>query len=317
MSINFLSLFSGIGAFEKALKNIEIDYNLIGYSEIDKYSSKAYSIIHNITEDKNLGDINKIDITDIKENINLMTWGFPCQNFSVANRNGQMGLEGKQSGLYYKGLEILNHINPEISIIENVNSLKGKELKIILNDLKEQGYTSYYKVLDSQDFGVPQRRKRLFVVSFLEDREFNFPQPQKLTVDMGTYLLDSVSDKYYKVNPNIVDRVKEKSKNIRKGNNEKLVCNTLTKAISRQGSSKEFILNCALIYKLKGEIRRITPLECWRLMGFDDRDYYKSKIELENTFYYGKDKSDTRMYNMSANSIAVPVLEEIFKSIYY
>jgi len=307
-----------MGAFERALDNIDLKYTVIISSEIDKYVSKAYSIIHNITEDKNLGDINNININDLKrKNVDLMTWGFPCQNFSVANRNGQKGLKGKQSGLYYKGLEVLKKIKPKVSVIENVNSLKGEQLEIILKDLKKQGYTSYYKVLDSQDFGIPQRRKRLFIVSFLKNIQFSFPNPKILTKDMGDYLLDDVNEKYYKVNPSIIDKIKQKPKSIKKGNNQKLVCNTLTKAIARQGSSKEFILNCSLIYTLTNEIRRITPLECWRLMGFEDKDYYNTKKELEKEFYYGRDRSDTRMYNMAANSIAVPVLEEIFKSIYY
>lgn len=79
-----LSLFSGIGAFEKALKNIGIDYELIGFSEIDKYAVKSYCAIHNVDEKLNLGDVSKINIKELPKDIDLITHGSPCQDFSVA-----------------------------------------------------------------------------------------------------------------------------------------------------------------------------------------------------------------------------------------
>lgn len=84
-----LSLFTGIGAFEKALKNIGIDYELIGFSEIDKYAIKSYCAIHNVDENKNLGDITKINLNNLAKGIDLITHGSPCQDFSAA---------GKQAG---------------------------------------------------------------------------------------------------------------------------------------------------------------------------------------------------------------------------
>ncbi len=81
--IRVLSLFTGIGAFEKALERLNIDYELVGFSEIDKFAIKSYCAIHNVTEDKNLGDVTKIDIDKIP-NFDLLTWGFPCQDISIA-----------------------------------------------------------------------------------------------------------------------------------------------------------------------------------------------------------------------------------------
>lgn len=312
--MNIISLFSGKGAFAKSLNNLNINYNLLKWCENDKFVSTVYSAIHNEPQSKNLGDIKNVEI-DKEINSDLITWGFPCQNFSVANRNGQKGLKGKYSGLYYDGLKIVQKIKPKYSVIENVNSLKGKELNIILKDLKQIGYKNYHKVLDAQDYGVPQRRKRLFIISIKRNlnQSFSFPEKRKLNKGLGHYLQNEVRDKYYKVNKSIIDRVKNKK--IITGNNDKVICNTITKALSRQGSSGEFILNCALIYHLTGEIRRMTPLECWRLMGFDDEDYYKGKQALEKTHYNGRDMSDTRMYNMAANSIVVDVLKLIFKKL--
>lgn len=84
--LNVLSLFSGIGAFEKALDNLGIPYNLLAYCEIDKYASKAYSIIHNVPEEKNLKDVTKVDILDIEDTVDLITYGFPCQDISNAGK---------------------------------------------------------------------------------------------------------------------------------------------------------------------------------------------------------------------------------------
>lgn len=86
--LKLLSLFSGIGAFEKALERLNIDYELVGFSEIDKYAINSYCKIHNVLENKNLGDVTKIDIDKIP-NFNIMTWGFPCQDISIARQNGR------------------------------------------------------------------------------------------------------------------------------------------------------------------------------------------------------------------------------------
>ena len=88
-SIKLLSLFSGIGAFEKALQNQGIGYDLVGFSEIDKYAVKSYCAIHNESLDKSLGDITKIDISKLPDDIDLLTHGSPCTSFSLA---------GKQAG---------------------------------------------------------------------------------------------------------------------------------------------------------------------------------------------------------------------------
>ncbi len=77
--IKYLSLFSGIGAFEKALENIGVPYELIAYCEVDKFASKAYSLLHNTPESLNLGDITKVDESKLPENIDLITYGFPCR----------------------------------------------------------------------------------------------------------------------------------------------------------------------------------------------------------------------------------------------
>lgn len=164
--IKVLSLFTGIGAFEKALERLGIDYELVGFSEIDKFAIKSYCAIHNVPEDKNLGDITKMDIDKIP-NFDLLTWGFPCQDISIAGRMEGIK-EGTRSELYYEGYKILKAKMPKISIIENVKNLTSKMFKeqfnSILNDISELGYNNYWKVLNAKDFGIPQNRERVFII---------------------------------------------------------------------------------------------------------------------------------------------------------
>lgn len=82
--LKYLSLFSGIGAFEKALERLNVPFKLVGYSEIDKFASRAYSLLHKVPESMNFGDITKIDEKRLLSNIDLITYGFPCQDISVA-----------------------------------------------------------------------------------------------------------------------------------------------------------------------------------------------------------------------------------------
>lgn len=199
--MKLFSLFSGIGGPEKALKRLGIKYELVGYSEIDKYASKSYSAVHKEPEIKNYWDITKINEKELLD-FDLMTWGFPCQDISIAGK--QAGIkQGTRSGLYYDGLRILKEKKPKYSLIENVKALTSKKFKdtfeSILNDLTESGYNNYWQVLDAKDYGIPQHRERVFIVSIRKDinQEFIFPEKEELTFKLKDLLEDDVEEKYY------------------------------------------------------------------------------------------------------------------------
>lgn len=122
--LKYLSLFSGIGAFEMALKNIGIDYELVGFSEIDKYAIKSYCAVHDVAEDLNLGDITKINIDKLPKNIDIITHGSPCQSFSAAGlgKGGDKG-SGTRSSLMWNTVEIVSHCKPKYVIWENVKNV--------------------------------------------------------------------------------------------------------------------------------------------------------------------------------------------------
>lgn len=307
--IKVLSLFAGIGSFEKALSNIEINYELVGYSEISKHASKAYSAIHNVDEKLNLGDICKIKEKELCD-FDLMTWGFPCTNFTKCRRDKlekRQGLNNDESGLYFEGLRILKEKKPFISVIENVPDLVTDKFKeqfdIIKNDLYECGYVTLYSILSANDYNIPQSRKRLIIISIRNDiyDGFEFPKPISLDVKATDLLqsIDTIEDKFKKINDNIIEKIKT-----RKLKNPNL-CPTITKAVGRAGSSSEYISNCAFVYNNTGDLRRMTPMETLLFQGFSKDDYYK----IQNLV------SDTQIYNFSANTIPVKMLEAIFKSL--
>ncbi|MBR1884359.1 MAG: DNA (cytosine-5-)-methyltransferase [Clostridia bacterium] len=199
--MKLFSLFSGIGGPEKALKRIGIDYELVGYSEIDKYASRSYAAVHEEPEIKNYGDITKINEKELPD-FDLMTWGFPCQDISIAGK--QAGIHvGTRSGLYFDGLRILKEKKPKYSLIENVKALTSKKFKdtfeSILYDLECAGYNNYWQVLDAKDYGIPQHRERVFIVSIRKDvdQEYTFPEKEELKLQLKDLLEDEVDEKYY------------------------------------------------------------------------------------------------------------------------
>lgn len=226
--LNVLSLFSGIGAFEKALDNLGIEYKLLGYCEIDKYASKAYSLIHNVPESMNYTDVTKIDDLDfIDEDIDLITYGFPCQDISLAGKQkGFTDEEGKttRSGLFFEALRIIEDYKPKYAIAENVKNLTSKkfskEFSIVLDSLEKAGYRNYWKVLNAKDYGIPQNRERVFIVSIRKDlnQDFVFPEKIPLKLRLKDLLEDSVDKKYFLSQVTIESCIKHRERQEAKGN---------------------------------------------------------------------------------------------------
>lgn len=225
--LNVLSLFSGIGAFEKALENLSIPYNLLAYCEIDKFASKAYAIIHDEPEYKNLKDVTKIDILDIEERVDLITYGFPCQDISNAGK--QKGFtdengERTRSGLFFEALRIIKDYRPKFAIAENVKALTSKkfseEFKIVLESLEKAGYVNYWQVLNAKNYGIPQNRERVFIISIRKDidKGFSFPDPIPLELRLKDLLEEKVDEKFYLSNQALDGLIRHKERHKEKGN---------------------------------------------------------------------------------------------------
>ena len=396
MKIKYFSLFSGIGAPEKSLDRLKINYELIGYSEIDKYASKSYSAIHKVSESLNFGDITKINEKELPKDIDLITYGFPCQDISIAGKMRGMKLicnkcgieieipdgytekikQGKiccckkcdtemkltRSGLFFEALRIIEETQPRVAIAENVKALTSKkfseQFKIVLDSLESAGYNNYWKVLNAKDFGVPQNRERVFIVSIRKDIDsgnFEFPQPIPLQLRLRDLLEreETVDKKYYLSESRIVSLIEHKRRNKEKGNGfgarfmtENDIASSvvtspdksagqylIVKEATKKGYAEAFAGDSINLEQPNSktrrgrvgrgvaqtlttspqqvtvtnnlQLRKLTPLECFRLMGFDDEDFKHAAAF----------NSDNQLYKQAGNSIVVQVFQALIANI--
>jgi DNA (cytosine-5)-methyltransferase 1 len=336
------------------------NYKLVNFCEFDKHAIQSYCKIHGVNESLNLGDITQVNEKEI-DDFNMMTWGFPCTDISLAGKQvGFIDEDGNKtrSGMYYEGIRILREKKPSISIIENVKNLTAKkfehEFKTVLKDLDNAGYNTYWKVMNAKFCGIPQNRERVIMLSIrkdLDNGKFKFPQDVKLKVQLKDLLEDGVEEKYY-VKQDIGDKLKiqlinkEISNSIRIGGRgsldrhswdlvaERVRINQATKqgyieckiggvadlsypeSKTRRGRVQESGDICPTITATQTNIckiesayryRRLTPLECFRIMGFKDEDFYKAKsIGIR----------DVQLYKQAGNSIVPDVLYYIFIELY-
>lgn len=308
--LKLLSLFSGIGAFEKALDNLKIPYELVNFCDVDKYASASYCAIHNVSNKLNLGDITKVDISKLeKGQADLITYGFPCQDISLAGKQAGFQKDGQltRSGLFFYASAIIGKIQPKYAIAENVKALTSKkfanEFKLVLDTLEQLGYNNYWQVLNAKDYGMPQNRERVFIVSIrkdVDDGKFEFPNPFKLNLKLKDLLESEVDEKYYLSDKTFKHYQRDfgsKGKEISTNG----ICSTLTAAMGNGGG------NVPILQDSTNRMRKLIPKECWRLMGFDDEDFEKAKAV---------PMSNTQLYKQAGNSIVVNVIEEIYKRLF-
>ena len=179
--MRILELFAGYGSQALALENLGIEF-VSDISEIDPYAIKAYNQIHGETH--NWGDITKIDETQLPH-YDLITYSSPCQDFSVAGlgRGGDEG-SGTRSSLLWECERIIRAVKPKYLLMENVKNLVSEKHKHNfirwLRVLEMMGYWNFWQVLNAKDYGVPQNRERVFVVSILGGGQYLFPNKIKL-----------------------------------------------------------------------------------------------------------------------------------------
>lgn len=161
--IKVLSLFSGIGAFERACYRIGLDWELVNYCEIDRWASLSYSMVNQCDESLNLRDVRAVTADSVRDRaVDLITYGFPCQDISIAGK--QRGFvndsgESTRSGLFFEALRIIKELRPRYAIAENVKALTSAKFKgefaTVLSSLEEAGYKNYWRVLNAKDYGIP------------------------------------------------------------------------------------------------------------------------------------------------------------------
>lgn len=313
------------------MERLDIDYEVVAISEIDKYAIQGYEAIHGKVN--NLGDISKIKVEDIPQH-DLFTYSFPCTDVSNAGKQEGLIRGQTRSGLLYECEKIINHCRPKYLLMENVKNLVSKRFKPQFDEwlkyLESLGYTNYWQVLNAKNYGVPQNRERVFVVSILgEHTPYEFPKPIPLNKCIADILEDQVDEKYYMNKPsNLVKEEHQKlliSQATKKGYIEMDlpgVCDlSYPTSKTRRGrvqengkvsptltaSSQDICYIETTNQKDDYTIRKLTPRERFRLMGMNDDDI--DKIQQAGI-------SDAQQYKMAGNSIVVDVLEAIFRNLF-
>lgn len=317
--IRMIELFAGIGSQTQALKNAGIEHESVAISEIDKYALQSYELLHGKV--LNLGDISTIDPASVPD-CDLITYSFPCQDLSVAG--AQLGAEegsGTRSSLLWECKKLIETKRPRFLLMENVKNLVGSTHKPNfekwLKYLESLGYSNYWKVLNSVDFGVPQSRERVFCISILNPKkDFVFPVGSGRTAKLRDILDPKeivpanmyMNDRPYEPRNNTAesDNGLIHLGNLNMAGNESIkrvyspdgVCPTLTTMTGGHRQPK--------IYLGEDGVRKLTPKECWRVMGFSEDNYSKVEGKLSNT----------QLYKQAGNTICVPCLEAIFKELF-
>ncbi len=322
-----IDLFAGIGGirmgFDQAFGKENIETVFV--SEWDEYAQRTYAA--NYMDFKPIaGDITKIDEKDVPE-FDICLAGFPCQAFSLAGK--RMGFNDDYKGmsrgtLFFDVARICSHHKPKVIFCENVKGLtihdKGRTFEIIVGTLRQMGYKVFYRVLNSKDYGVPQNRERIYIVSFREDiapETFEFPAPSDKKVCLQDILeKDPVPAKYYLSDRYLETLRAHKERHAAKGNGfgyEIKSLDGIAGAIVCGGMGRERNLiidhrqkDLTPTTHIKGEInregiRKMTPREWARLQGFPE-DF---KLPL----------ADVHLYKQFGNSVTVPVIRAIAEKI--
>jgi len=261
--LKVLELFSGYGTSSFALKRLGIPYEIIGYSDIDKYANQCFKQNHS---GKELGDIKNINPNDL-EDFDLLTAGFPCQSFSVA---GCMKGESDSRGtLFYEIIRIAEVKQPKFMLLENVKGLTCRKFKPtfnkILSELRRIGYNVYWKVLNSKNYGIPQSRERIWFVCFRRDIDvpmrFQFPEPRKLKIFIKDILESQVDKKYY-LSPLLQERFIKylEEKNDKIGTEEPAILDLYNHKVKDDGTSITISNPCHNNLRLiEGENKIVAP----------------------------------------------------------
>ncbi|MCF0223329.1 MAG: DNA cytosine methyltransferase [Fibrobacter sp.] len=308
--MTFIDLFAGLGGFRLALESFGA--RCVYSNEWDSFAQEVYQ--------ENFGDIPEGDITKVDEKSipdhDILCAGFPCQAFSISGK--QRGFEDIRGTLFFDVARIVKEKNPKVVFLENVKNFAahdgGRTLAVVKKIMEDLGYTFNFKVLNAVDYGVPQKRERVYMVCFRTDlcnTNFSYPKPFALTKHVEDFLLSegpetenlyvNRPDTYY----NNTDDDKYSDKSIRlgivnKGGQGERIYSTKGIAITLSAYGGGCFAKTGG-YLINGRPRKLHPRECARIMGYPDN--------------YKMAKNKNQAYKQFGNSVVVNVLQYITEEI--
>ena len=296
--LKFIDLFCGLGGFRIAVQSLRPNSKCVFSCDFDNDSQKSYEA--NFAE-KPFGDITKIQANEIPEHDVLLA-GFPCQAFSICG-DGK-GFEDTRGTLFFDIARILQMKRPKAFVLENVKQLvshgSGKTLERIVETLENLGYQVHYKILNALDFGLPQKRERVFIVGFREPKHFIWNLQKVPMKPLREVLETQPTPNYY-----ASEQIKQ---NRRRSVENKIIKDDLTIWHENKGGNiSPLPYSCALRsgasynYLLVNGERRLTEREMLRLQGFPED--YKIVVGYQ------------AMRKLAGNSVAIPCVEAVLNSV--
>lgn len=281
------------------------------------YVEKSYLANYQISKEKFHQDVRFLDGTYYQGQVDLFVGGSPCQSFSINGKKA--GLEDARGTLFYDFARLVKEVQPKVFIYENVPHIlrhdNGQTWEVISNIFNELEYHWDFEILNARDFGLPQNRRRVFVIGYHKDLNMDFvtfPQGRQLDSKVEDYLESNVDDKYYLPEKGFGYTTNPKNKKRVSVNSEVSRCQAANQQFNWCGDFRfeppkpsHYKDERIYIGEYEGEVgvvRKLTPRECLRLMGFSD----EFKIVVP----------DQPLYMQSGNSIAVPVLEALLDEIF-
>ena len=313
--LKFIDLFAGIGGFHLALS--KINGECVFASEWDKDCQKVYEKNFGL---KPHGDITKINEKDIPQH-EILCAGFPCQAFSISGK--RLGFKDTRGTLFFDVARIIKHHNPKIVLLENVKNFlthdNGNTINVVKKTLEELNYNVFYKVLNSSNYGVPQKRERIYIVAFnqkLKIKNFQFPSNQNIFVSLESCLLpdnltkdlvlkrkDVNLKKNIDISKDIFGNYPQKPirlGHVNKGGQGERIYSPKGHAVSLTAYGGGIGSKTGL-YLINKKLRKLSPRECARITGFPD------------SFHLSENKNHS--YKQFGNSVVVNVLDFIINEI--
>ncbi len=304
--ITFIDLFAGLGGFRLSLESFGA--KCVYSNDWDKAVQKIY--------ESNFGSITKEDITKINEEIipyhDILCAGFPCQPFSISGK--KQGFKDTRGTLFFDVVRIVRAKQPKVVFMENVKNFashdNGRTLNIVKKTMVDSGYTFFSKVLNAVDFGIPQKRERIYMVCFRKDlniSDFKYPEPFKLEKHLDDFLLknEALTKELYVKRDDTIFNTKEDNKYdnkpirlgiVNKGGQGERIYSTKGIAITLSAYGGG-VFSKTGGYLINGKTRKLHPRECARLMGFPDS--------------YKISENKNQAYKQLGNSVVVDVLQLI------
>lgn len=304
--IQILELFGGIGSPRVALRNLNVSVKSIDYVEIDEKAVRSYNAMFS-------RDIRYKTQSVVGWNLkpDILIHGSPCQDFSIAGhqKGADEGTE-TQSSLMWETIHIIQQMGkwkPKYVIWENVTNVISRHMihnfTRYLSEMTKLGYSNSYETLDAREFGLPHKRERVITVSTLNGEIFSFDDLIRMPMKhLSEFLEDDVSERYTVTQPSLAQMIGNKG--ISRVDIIEDYCYTIR---TRQDQAP----NAGVIPIGNGKYRFLTERECWRLLGYSDEDF-----EAAEEVNPAKEGCMNRaLYHQAGNSIAVPMMESIFRKI--